>query len=214
MDSRPVLSRVARTSSRSGNGSDDVLEQHDQVIQRLFAAGLRVQGLRRHLSDSEALEQVSVVSAELDATIRELRRTIYALRSAQEAAPTFSARVVALVAAATEDHALQPGLHLSGPIDAAVDSGVAEYVLGVLQEGLGNALRHAAADSVTITLRALPDHVELGIIDNGDGIIEPSSCPGLTAMRHYAELCAGTLSISNSLGGGTRVRLAVPVSSR
>lgn len=214
LDSRPPLSRRASTSPSSGAGSEEALQQHDQVIQRLFAAGLLVQGLRRHVSDSEALDQIGVVTADLDATIRELRRTIYSLRSVQEFSPTFSARVVALVAAGAEDHALQPGLHLSGRLDAAVDSAVAESVLGVLQEGLSNALRHAAADSISIRLRALPDHLELGIIDDGGGFSETSSGPGLTAMRHHAELCAGTLSIASSQGGGTRVLLVVPLGSR
>ena len=211
VDSRPPSSHVAPTRLTSNARSEQVVQHHDQVIQRLFAAGLRIQGLRKHLSDREALERISFVSAELDAAIRDLRHTIHSLRSAP---PTFSAGILTLVAAAARDHALQPELHLSGPLDVAVDSGVAEHVQGVLREGLCRAFRDAAAHSITITLRAVPDHLELGITDDGSGLAELPSDRGTTAMRHHAELCAGTLSISSSPGEGTRVLLLVPLRSR
>ncbi|WP_394248760.1 ATP-binding protein [Arthrobacter pityocampae] len=76
-----------------------------------------------------------------------------------------------------ENHTLQPVPHLSGPLDAAVGRGPAEHVHGVLREGLSNALRHAAATTVTITLRALPGRLELETIDDGSGFVEPSSAP-------------------------------------
>ncbi|WP_104167801.1 sensor histidine kinase [Arthrobacter sp. SX1312] len=211
VDSRPPSSRLAPTWPTGDAGSEQMVQQNDQVIQRLFAAGLRIQGLRRHLSDREALERISVVGAELDAAIGDLRRTIHSLRSPP---PTFSAGILALVAAMARDHALQPELRLSGPLDIAVDPGVAEHVQGVLREGLCRAFRDAAAHCITITLRAVQDHLELGITDDGSGFAELVSgrCP--TAMRHHAELCGGTLSISSSLGEGTRVLLIVPLHCR
>ncbi len=184
---------------------------HDLVIQRLFATGLSMQVLSKQLTDRRALERISVVTAELDATIRELRDTIYSLRSVPRATSTFSAGVFALVAAAARSRALQPVLHLSGPLDAAVDPELAEHVHGVLTEGLSNALRHAAAHSVTITLQALPDRLEMEIIDDGSGFAEPPSCPGLTEMRRRTGLCEGTLSISSPLGHGTHILLIVPL---
>ncbi|MFJ5956421.1 GAF domain-containing protein [Paenarthrobacter sp. NPDC092416] len=54
---------------------------HDLVIQRLFAAGLGVQNLRRFMDDPAALERMTAVTTELDHTIRTLRATIENLRS-------------------------------------------------------------------------------------------------------------------------------------
>ncbi|WP_434994800.1 sensor histidine kinase [Arthrobacter sp. Ld5] len=187
---------------------------HDLVIQRLFATGLSIQVLRKHLPDPEALDRLGVVTTELDATIRTLRDTIHSLRSAPRVAPAFSARVFALVAAVAESHTIQPVLHLSGPLDASVDPGLADHVHGVIREGLSNALRHAAANSITITLQALPDHLGMEIVDDGAGFVEPSSCPGLTEMRRHAELCDGALAISSALGRGTHIRLSVPLDAR
>lgn len=194
----------------SGAGYEQAVQQHDQVIQRLFAAGLRIQGLRKHLADREALDRISLVSAELDTAIRDLRRTIHSLQSDPPTAPTFSASVLAVVAAAARGHALQPELHLSGPLDADVDPVVAEHVRATLEEGLCRALRDATTASITVTLRILRGRLEMGISDDGSGFAEPPSCRGLTVMRRHAELCAGTLSVSSSLGEGTRVLLIVP----
>ncbi|MBG6223635.1 signal transduction histidine kinase [Arthrobacter sp. CAN_A2] len=214
VDSRPSSSHVASVYSDSDVVPEYFVQQHDQVIQRLFAAGLRIQGLRRHLSDREALERIGLVTADLDATIKELRDTIYSLRLVPQVAPTFSAGIVALVATTAQGHALQPELHLSGPLDAAVPPGVAEHARGVLREGLSNALCHAAADSIVITLRVLRDRLEMRISDDGSGFADLPSCPGLTAMRRHAELCGGTLSISSTPDRGTHVLLMVALNAR
>ncbi|MDR6436667.1 GAF domain-containing protein [Paenarthrobacter nicotinovorans] len=54
---------------------------HDLVIQRLFAAGLSIQNLRRFMEDPAALERMASLTGELDETIRTLRTTIEELRS-------------------------------------------------------------------------------------------------------------------------------------
>jgi len=55
---------------------------HDLVIQRLFAAGLSIQGLRRYTSDPLAHERRAAdITTELDDCIGQLRDTIYALQA-------------------------------------------------------------------------------------------------------------------------------------
>ncbi|GAA1336579.1 GAF domain-containing sensor histidine kinase [Arthrobacter roseus] len=184
---------------------------HDVVIQRLFAAGLSIQSLRKFLPDREPLERITAVTAELDATIRELRDTIYSLRSIPQITPTFTSSIFALVADAFDGHELEPVVHLSGPLDAAIDPERADHVRAVVLEALSNALRHASARAITIMLKALPDRLELKITDDGRGFSQISSTSGLSNMRRRAELCGGTLSISSSVGNGTVVLLKVPL---
>lgn len=184
---------------------------HDLVIQRLFAAGLSIQGLRKYVSDREPLERIGTVTAELDATIRELRDTIYALRSVPQITPTFTSSIFALVADAFDGHELQPVVHLSGPLDAAIDPDWSDHVRAILLEGLSNALRHADAQTITMTLQALFDRLELRIIDDGRGFDQNTFQSGLANMRRRAELCGGSLTITSPLGGGTEVLLNVPL---
>jgi signal transduction histidine kinase len=186
---------------------------HDLVIQRLFAAGLSIQSLRKYTPDAEALNRISAVTTELDATIRELRDTIYSLRSVPQVTPTFTSTVFSLVADAFDGHDLDPVLQLSGPLDAAVDDERADHVRAVLLEGLSNALRHAEAHAITVTLRARGEHLELRITDDGRGFENPSRSSGLANMKRRAELCDGSLSITSTSGGGTDVRLEIPLAA-
>lgn len=185
---------------------------HDLVIQRLFAAGLSIQSLRKYTPDAEALNRISAVTTELDATIRELRDTIYSLRSVPQVTPTFTSTVFSLVADAFDGHDLDPVLQLSGPLDAAVDDERADHVRAVLLEGLSNALRHAEAHAITVTLSAKGERLELRITDDGRGFENPGRSSGLANMKRRAELCAGTLSVTSTPGGGTDVRLEIPLS--
>ncbi|MHA7209196.1 GAF domain-containing sensor histidine kinase [Arthrobacter sp. MDT1-65] len=186
---------------------------HDLVIQRLFAAGLSIQSLRKYLSEREPLDRIEAVTAELDATIRELRDTIYSLRSVPQGTQTFTSSIFALVAAAFHGHDLQPVLQLSGPLDAVIDPECGDQVRAILLEGLSNALRHAGAQSITTTLQALPDRLELRITDDGSGFEQAPSRSGLANMRRRAELCGGTLAIVSPPGGGTDVLLTVALGS-
>jgi signal transduction histidine kinase len=53
---------------------------HDQVIQRMFSIGLGLQGLTRLVTKPEVGRRVAGFADELDETIREIRRTIFALQ--------------------------------------------------------------------------------------------------------------------------------------
>lgn len=82
----------------------------------------------------------------------------------------------------------------------------------VAQESLTNALRHAGAATVTVSIVADAEWVTLSVEDDGKGL--PADLPGGTAgiagMRERALLVDGRLSIGPLAGGGTRVMLSVP----
>lgn len=183
---------------------------HDLVIQRLFAAGLSIQSLRKHTSHPEALDRISAVTAELDATIRELRDTIYSLRSVPQNTPTFTSSIFSIVADAFDGYDLEPVLQLSGPLDS-VNGERAEHVRAVLFEALSNALRHAGAQAITVTLRVVRKRLELKVADDGRGFEQPSRSSGLANMKYRAELCGGTVSVNSALGEGTEICFNIPL---
>jgi two-component system, NarL family, sensor histidine kinase UhpB len=85
----------------------------------------------------------------------------------------------------------------------------------VAQAALTNALRHAAADVVQISLEWQPGDLALKIIDNGVGFdLQVPRAPmqqGLRGMRERMELLGGALTVDTSAGCGTTVcaRLAI-----
>jgi two-component system, NarL family, sensor histidine kinase UhpB len=83
----------------------------------------------------------------------------------------------------------------------------------IAQEGLTNALRHAGAETVTVSLRADAERIALSVRDDGGGISAelPSGTAGIAGMRERALLVGGRLSIDSRPGRGTEIRLRVPL---
>jgi signal transduction histidine kinase len=104
-------------------------------------------------------------------------------------------------------------LQVKGDIDLL--PGVEEALYHISQEALNNALKHADATEITVTLQAGGDgKIELVVTDNGNGF-EPdevdSAGMGLSTMRERAQRFGGSVTIDSLPGQGTtvRVRLAM-----
>jgi PAS domain S-box-containing protein len=105
-------------------------------------------------------------------------------------------------------------------IDLEVSEDFPQYPLGrtgtqvwrVLQEALTNARRHSRAGRVSVTLGTDGDDLVAEVSDDGQGI-EPGTTPGVgqSSMRERAVAVGGELRIESEPGGGTRVRLRVPM---
>jgi signal transduction histidine kinase len=85
----------------------------------------------------------------------------------------------------------------------------------ILQEGLTNVTRHAAARQVTVTLEESRGELVLTLLDDGKGIkpeavTHPRSL-GLLGMRERAARLGGTVEIGPGAQGGTLLRLRLPL---
>ncbi|WP_241980678.1 GAF domain-containing sensor histidine kinase [Cryobacterium sp. Hh11] len=184
---------------------------HDLVIQRLFAAGLSMQSLRRFTNDPVALDRINAVTTELDETIRELRDTIYSLRGMAQDTGTLSSRILAVIKEGAQGLPFAPRIRLSGPIDGPLADDLSGSLLAVISEGLSNAARHAQATSIDISVDAQDERIKLVIADNGIGFSKPARRSGLDNLKERAALLDGKFSVRSTLGEGTRLRWSVPV---
>lgn len=183
---------------------------HDLVIQRLFAAGLSIQTLRRYTLDPVAHERIAAVTTELDDTIRKLRDTIYSLRTADEEREPLTGRILRVVRESSRSYAVTPKVSLDGPVDS-IGEDVAVHLLSVASEGLSNALRHSGGDEIQVSVAVGREQVELLISDNGQGFAEPVQVSGLANMRNRAGQLEGSCVIDSVPGGGTCVKWSVPL---
>lgn len=90
-------------------------------------------------------------------------------------------------------------------------------LIAIVQEAVSNALQHANATEVTVSVRDVehPRGVCLEVCDNGRGVTltAPSrrGGSGLAGMASRARLAGGTLQVLKSHeGGGTCIRVVIP----
>ncbi|MEU7720172.1 sensor histidine kinase [Streptomyces tibetensis] len=84
-------------------------------------------------------------------------------------------------------------------------------LLRCTQESLANVRKHARASTVGVVLARQPYGVELEITDDGAGfLVEESSGFGLDGMRKRLAELGGRLTVTSSVGDGTRVLALIP----
>lgn len=185
---------------------------HDLVIQRLFATGMQLEGAARLIDahPQEAGGRVRRAVDDLDATIRELRSTIYGLQAPQEHGTSLRSLLLQVVDAGAEQLGFTPSLRMDGLLDTLVSPAVSEHVLAALRESLSNAARHAQASAVEVLIAVREDELVLEVTDNGVGLPEGGRRSGLANLASRASQLGGKLELESALGKGTRVVWRVP----
>jgi signal transduction histidine kinase len=190
-------------------------DMHDHVIGRLFAAGMSAHGLTRWITDPAGRRKLSSHVDDLDAVIRDIRTSIFALDHDAVQAWGLPARVQQIVSEAIGHLGFAPTVHLDSGVDVLAGSATEHNLLAVLREALANVARHAGARSVEVTLTGGPT-VDLTVEDDGVGLPERRRAPtvsgghGLANMADRATTIGGTFSVNSREGGGTRLRWSAP----
>ncbi|GHF49870.1 hypothetical protein GCM10018790_29450 [Kitasatospora xanthocidica] len=189
---------------------------HDAVAQKLFSLRLTAKAAAKLVDRDPAraraeLAEVARLAAE---AADELRAVVVELRPAaleeDGLSATLASQVQVLDRAHTADLAFAAdGVRALPPAQEAA-------LLRVAQEALHNALRHADARRVTVTLTGTPARgAVLRVRDDGRGF-DPESVRragrhlGLASMRDRAAAVGGTLTLESAPGRGTLVEMEVP----
>lgn len=199
--------RLAVLEDRDRIGRD----LHDLVIQRLFAVGLGLQGSARLVDHPEVAARLERAVDDLDATIKDIRRTIFALGTT-DAAGDIQSEATRLVERARSTLKFRPELEFSVPVRSLVVGEVAADVLAALGEALSNASRHADASRVAVRLSA-GDEIVLTVADDGRGLPADFAESGLANIRSRAERRGGSVRLESEAGAGTRLVWAIPTPS-
>jgi signal transduction histidine kinase len=184
---------------------------HDKVIQRLFATGMALQTMLPVMGRDDLDTRINDAVDELDVTIREIRSTIFALRTPVQRG--IRVLIFAVIDGAREVLGFSPELHMDGPIDTLVSENAAEHLLAVLQEALSNVAQHAAASHVNVTVE-VGTEVVVRVTDNGKGLPTPrENGRGLHNIEQRAATMGGGLVVSDLETGGTVLEWRVPVTA-
>jgi signal transduction histidine kinase len=188
---------------------------HDHVIQRIFAVGLGLQSTVRRLGDKRLEERVIGYINELDATIADIRSTIFSLQH-EESEDNLSLRteLFGVVADTAEILGSDPRVTLVGPLDSVVPDHLRADILAVVRESLTNVAKHAQASRVSLTVTADPraNLLRVQVDDNGVGIGEDRGWGhGLRNAGVRAGYAGGHAEAVRRQEGGTRFVWQVPL---
>ncbi|MEV6349710.1 GAF domain-containing sensor histidine kinase [Actinoplanes sp. NPDC051851] len=183
---------------------------HDVVIQRLFATGMQLQGAVHHAPKPEAAKRINAAVDDLDATIRDIRRSIFELRA--PVGPSLRGELRETAEAAAESLGFRPTLDTAGPVDSAIPDDLVPELLAVLREALSNVARHAQASCARVSVRVTEDEVVLSVEDDGVGTDPGKARGGVVNMGERAYDLGGSFEIGPaSSGNGTLVVWRAPL---
>ncbi len=180
---------------------------HDTVIQRLFGVGLALQMALSAEIDDPARVRINQALDDLDATIHEIRTTIFEIDQDDFEGLRVSARVGALIEEARERLGLEVYLHLAPEVDGAVSPRCAHHLASALREALANVARHAQAHGVDVTITLDGPLVRLAVRDDGVGFrVRVGPGRGLKNLTSRAHELGGDCVVESAPGHGTLVQ--------
>jgi PAS domain S-box-containing protein len=189
-------------------------ELHDSVSQALYGIALGTRTARALLDrdPAQASEPLDYVLALTDTAMGEMRALILELRPESLERDGLTSALHKLAEATQHRYRLTVQAHVCA--EPAISLEAKQALYRIAQEALHNAVKHARATTLDLTLETTDDAVILTVADDGVGFDPGGSFPGhlgLRSMRERITRLGGELSITSAPGQGTTVRAALPI---
>jgi len=190
---------LQRAENRSAQRELEVLadrdriarDLHEHVIQRLFGIGLALHGTQRLAKSPAAAARIAEHIDQLNEVVAEVRTAVFDLHTDAAEMP----RLGGVLSTIIED--------ITAPTD------LAHHAQAVLREAVSNAVRHAHASELTVTITAGADLI-IEVTDNGVGMPDTVARSGLHNLSTRARAAGGTLTVDGPAVGGTHLVWAAP----
>lgn len=192
-------------------------ELHDEVAQKLAALKMQLQLADINRTTDRAATTVSSVAI-VDDVLANVRAMSHSLRPA----PFDRGQLLPALTAMARAEGNRAGLRVlidSPDADLSLPHEIELVCYRVAREAVSNAVKHASAQHVAVSLDCRSDHLTLSIVDDGRGFdVAPTTRQavrdghlGLVGMRERLDCIGGTLSINSTLGRGTTITCLVPI---
>lgn len=185
---------------------DSFLQSVETIVLRVDVVAQRLPpGSREKTEILQTLDMAQLVMCEGRDQIRELRAEMSAAdidAALRQRVALFSSQLEIVIASSGEQ--------------AAAYAHLGREIYNIACEALANAVQHAQAQRITVTLDWGGDAMQLRVLDDGVGIdganlarLGSGGKWGLRGMRERAVLIGGQLSIAARRQGGTEVHLMI-----
>ncbi len=211
------LREAAQRPATQNEPSRTTRALHDSVVQHLYSMTLYAETITRLLDNEDKTQAADYVQS-LHATALEALHEMHLLIS--ELHPPELARIGLVAALQARFKALTGWSGIAG--DFIVEGGelagllplaMQQELYYIVLEALNNALKHAAARHIDVTLRFSNGSAMLDVCDDGIGLtadaLDKTDGCGLRTMRERVQRMGGTLRIESAPRHGTQVHIAV-----
>ena len=210
--------RVQAAAGRAAAQADQTMrgigaDLHDGPAQHLAYAALRLDALRDRLGAQAAEADLDRVAAAISEAMAEVRALSRGLQL-----PDIADRPVAAIAgAAVEAHEARTGQAVSLRVQCADDPSLGPAaricIFRFVQEGLGNAGRHAGGKGLEVDLACTTGELTLAVRDSGPGLPDypRTSGMGLAGLRDRVESLGGSFVARTRPEGGAEIIMTLEI---
>jgi signal transduction histidine kinase len=196
-------------------------ELHDETSQVLSALLMNISVMEAQAPvDEPSLARIEAVKALAEEAARNLDTMLFELRPALLDELGLIPAIRWYLAQMSDAWGIP--IWLEGENTGRLPDHVEVTAFRIVQEAVGNVVRHAAPTAATVRIAARPATLHVEIADDGVGF-DPATIAsrartgesvGLMGMRERATLAGGTLTIASAPGAGTRVTAELPLEHR
>jgi signal transduction histidine kinase/ligand-binding sensor domain-containing protein len=189
-------------------------ELHDGVMQEMLAVTMMLGTAKRKASaDAETKAAIDKVQEKVIKVGTDIRRVSHDLHPPvlQDAGLPQALQVYC------EEFSSSSGVPVSCEADENardLSRGAALALFRIVQEALGNAVKHGAAKHINVRLQRSSSVVSLEVTDDGIGFdrsqLAAAGGLGLITMRERASQLDGTFDVDSAPGRGTTIKVVIP----
>jgi signal transduction histidine kinase len=182
-------------------------EIHDGAMQGIYSVSLILNSMTKHVDSAPAMQRLAQAQLVLERVILDLRHYMTSLRIHPPQKP-LTVELANLVVDPRFSSLVDINLEIQSC--PKLDEEQTGHLLGLIQEGLSNIVRHAAASQATIGIRCEGERFIVKIQDNGHGFDMSNSRKGygLKTMRNHAQMLGAAMTIDSIQGKGTIITVA------
>ena len=195
-------------------------EIHDGLIQELTAVFLQLEIYERlkGRDNKKAEEQLGRTKQQVKASLQGLRRLLFDLRAADIEEVSLKHVLERSVNEFERGTGIAATLKVTGQ-ERELPPQTKGNLIAIAEESLANVKKHSGAEHVLVHLKYEPGEVELIIADDGRGFDWQEAIQrawtekkfGLMGMQERAHILGGDLEIESVPGGGSTIKVRVPV---
>jgi PAS domain S-box-containing protein len=189
------------------------LELHDQLGQELALLSIEIEQLIPKAPGSQA-KQLQKLTTRTKKVSSQVQTLSHQLHPSQLQHLGLVAAARSLCREVSQASNIQIDFSHSD-VSSPIPEDVSICLYRVLQESLGNMVKHSGTQEAQVTLTGRPDEIHLDVCDSGVGFDPQEQREtfglGLISMRERLNLVGGELLVESQPSGGTQIKACVPL---